>query len=151
MKLADRSRVTSAMRVVCLLLVVACGGSKPATQIGAGSGSGSAEPKGPVKDTRSELERRRDTACESVGSRTTECALADAKAALAAGKVSKKEFDTSTTPDILRKNTDEFVKKCRSGYMSSRQVRVLEVCFKEETACGPFFDCLTHLEDKPGK
>jgi hypothetical protein len=32
--------------------------------------------------------------------------------------------------------------------MSSRQVRVLEVCFKQETECGPLTECLKNLEAK---
>jgi hypothetical protein len=35
--------------------------------------------------------------------------------------------------------------------MSSRQVRVLEVCFKEEQECGPLMSCLDHLKAQPAK
>jgi hypothetical protein len=31
--------------------------------------------------------------------------------------------------------------------MSSRQVRVLEVCDKEEQQCGPLVSCLGHLNE----
>jgi hypothetical protein len=33
--------------------------------------------------------------------------------------------------------------------MSSRQVRVLEVCDREESQCGPLLSCLDHLNEKP--
>ena len=144
MKLSYGPRVSGAMRLV-LVFVVACGGAKPTPTTGSGSGD-----PGPVKDTRTALEKRRDGACEQLGPRITECALADAKAALAAGKITQKDFDSTTTSDILRKNTSEFIKACRVP-MSSRQVRVLEVCFKEEQECGPLADCLTHLNDNVGK
>jgi hypothetical protein len=141
------SRVLVTMRTVIVVLLLAACGGKPAP---AGPGSGSAEPIGIVKDTRSELEKRRDTACEQLGPKLTACAVADAKAELDAGKITKKEFDLNTGSEVQRKNTDEFVKACRVP-MSSRQVRVLEVCFKEEQQCGPLADCLTHLNDNVGK
>src|SRR5687767_12375952 len=146
MKPARSARVSGTMRLA-LILLVACGGGKPTP---AGPGSGSSDAIGPVRDTRSALDKRRDAACEQIGPKITECALADAKAQLAAGKITKKEFDQTTTSDVLRKNTDEFIKACRVP-MSSRQVRVLEVCFKEEQQCAPLADCLTHLNDNVGK
>jgi hypothetical protein len=132
-----------------LVVLLACGGNK--TQpVGPGSGSGSAVVE-PPKDTRTELEKRRDTACEQVGERITQCQVEDAKKDLAAGKVTQKDFDDATKPDWLKQYTAMFVKKCKIP-MSSRQVRVLEVCYKEETECAPFADCLTHLDDQqPGK
>ncbi len=130
------------------LVVVACGGKHtPST----GSGSGSSEPPPPLKDTRTEIEKRRATACESVGKQITACAVADAKAEVDAGRMTKKDFDLNTKPEILDKNTEEFVKKCNTPSMSSRQVRVLEVCSKEEAECAPLLDCLSHLDDKPAK
>jgi hypothetical protein len=129
--------------VIVIAMVAGCGGKQtPKT----GSGSGSAEPVGVVQDTRSELEKRRDVACDDLAPRLTQCALDDAKEALAAGKVSKADFDRDTKPEILRKNTDEAKKSCKVS-LSSRQVRVLEVCSKEETQCGPLIDCLGHLND----
>jgi hypothetical protein len=128
--------------LVVIALLTACGGK----QTPKGTGDGSAEPVGVVKDTRSPIEKRRDVACDDLGPRLTQCALADAKAELAAGKVSKAEFEKDTAPDILRKNTEEAKKACKVP-MSSRQVRVLEVCLKEETECGPLQDCLGHLND----
>jgi hypothetical protein len=126
-----------------VILAAACG-SKQKT--GNGSGSGSAEPAGVVQDTRTEIEKRRDAACDELAPRMTQCALDDAKAALAAGKVSQADFDRDTAPGVLAKNTDEAKKACKVQ-MSSRQVRVLEVCSKEESECGPLQDCLGHLND----
>ncbi len=129
-----------------LVFLFACGGSK--TQpVGPGSGSGSAVVEPPKKDTRTELEKRRDAACEQVGERITQCQVEDAKKSLAAGKVTQKDFDDATKPDWLKQYTAMFVAKCKIP-MSSRQVRVLEVCYKEETECDPFADCLKHLDDQ---
>jgi len=128
-----------------VMLAAACGG-KQKTDTGTGSGSGNGDPPGVVQDTRTEIEKRRDTACDELAPRMTQCALEDAKAALAAGKVSKADFDRDTAAGVLAKNTEEGKKACKVQ-MSSRQVRVLEVCLKEETQCGPLVDCLGHLND----
>ncbi len=136
------------MKALVFVLLVACGGKQTPTT---GSGSGSSEPPPPLKDTRTEIEKRRASACEGVGKKLTSCALDDAKAEVDAGRMSKKDFDLNTKPEILEKNTEEFVKKCNVPSMSSRQVRVLEVCHKEETVCAPFLDCLSHLDEQPAK
>lgn len=135
------------MKWFLVLALAGCGGGNK-TPTGPGN-SGSDTVK-PPPDTRTTIEKRRDVACEAVGKRVTACALEDARAELKAGTVSQKDFDLNTAPEILRKNTEEFVKKCEVP-MSSRQVRVLEVCFKEEDQCGPLMDCLNHLNDKAGK
>ncbi len=127
-------------------LVTACGGSQsPAT--GAGGG-GSAEPV--AKDSRTPFEQRRDTACKQIAPKLTACAVEDAQADLDAGKVTPQVFKQDTSPQVQQKNTEQFVDKC-TGWrdMSSRQVRVLEVCFQQETACGPLRDCLKNLEAAP--
>jgi hypothetical protein len=131
------------MKAFVVVALIACGGKQTPPP---SSGSGSAE-AGPVKDTRNEFQKRLATACESVGKRITECAVADAKKEVAAGRMTQKDFDLNTKPEILEKNTEEFVKKCDVPAMTSRQVRVLEVCHKEETECDPFLDCLSHLND----
>ena len=125
------------------ILAAACGGKQ---KTDTGNGTGSAEPVGVVQDTRTEIEKRRDAACDELAPRMTQCALDDAKAAFAAGKVSKADFERDTAAGVLAKNTEEAKKACKVQ-MSSRQVRVLEVCSKEETQCGPLFDCLGHLND----
>lgn len=150
MKPNDPRCVGMAMKSFVFLVLVACGSGKPApVGPGSGSGSGSAEPI--VKDTRTELERRRDAGCERVAAKLTECAVADAKAERAAGRMSEKDFKLNTDPQLLKKHTEKYVEGCRIPNMSSRQVRVLEVCFKEEQECDPLVDCLTHLNDRNGK
>lgn len=102
----------------------------------------------PPADPRSPIERRRDAACDALGPRLTACAVADARADLAAGKIDQRQFERDTAPAIQRKNTEEFEAQCKAARYSSRQVRVLEVCFREETACAPLLDCLAHLRDR---
>jgi hypothetical protein len=132
------------MKTLLLVVALAACGSKSSTPI-ANAGSGDSEPAGPVTDTRTELEKRRDAACQSLGPRITTCAVEDAKQQLAAGTVKQKDFDASTAPDVQRKNTEEFVKACEKAQYSSRQVRVLEVCQREESQCEPLLACLDNL------
>jgi len=131
-----------------LAVALACGGNKPTTN-GPTNGSDDSAVK-PPPDTRTAIEKRRDAACQQVGEKLTACAVEDAKADLAAGKVSKKEFDLNTAPEILERHTEKFVEQCEVP-LSSRQVRVLEVCYSVEKQCGPLADCLTHLNDNAGK
>jgi hypothetical protein len=100
-------------------------------------------------DTRTAIERRRDAACDQLGPKLTTCAVEDARANLAAGKIDQAQLDRDTAPAIQRKNTDEFERACKATAYSSRQVRVLEVCFHEEPACASLLDCLGHLSDAP--
>ena len=133
------------MKALLFLVLVACGGKQ--TTGGTGSGSSEPPPPPPLKDTRTELEKRLTAACETVGKKLTQCAYDAAKAEVDAGRMTQKDFELNTKPEILEKHTEEFVKKCNVPTMSSRQVRVLEVCHKEETACAPFVDCLSHLTE----
>jgi hypothetical protein len=145
MKQLRAGRVSIMMKNLIFLIAFAACGNKSSTPI-ANSGSDS-EPPGPVTDTRTAIEKRRDTACETLGPRITACALEDAKAQLAAGKVKQKDYDATTAPEVLRKNTDEFIKACKhpkSPY-SSRQIRVLEVCPSAESQCDPMLACLENL------
>lgn len=134
------------MKKLALLFVIACGPKQPTTT----PTNSDSDPPGPVKDTRTELERRRDTACEALGPRISACAVEDAKADLAAGKVSKEQFDKDTASGVVKKNSDEFVEDCSGHDYSSRQVRVLEVCQKEESQCEPLLACLDNL-NKPAQ
>ena len=127
------------MKALALLLLVACGGSKPAAK--------DPEPAGPTKDTRTPFEKRRDPACKAVGERLVTCAVADAKADLDAGKTTKANYDGETSPEIRHKLADEWGKTCRT-FTTSHQLRVLEVCLREEAACEPFADCLQHVNDE---
>jgi hypothetical protein len=98
-------------------------------------------------DPRTPIERRRDAACDALGPKLTACAVADARADLAAGKIDQRQFDDQTAPRWQQKLTAEWLANCKGGRYSSRQVRVLEVCFREETECGPLVACLDHLRD----
>jgi hypothetical protein len=132
-----------------VLLLVACG-PKHSSNVGNSTGSGSGEDPypGPVKDTRTEIEKRRDAACDTLGPRITTCAHEDAKADYAAGKVGKAEYEKNTAPEVLNANTKKFIEACRKAPYSSRQVRVLEVCQKEESECGPLLSCLDNLNQQ---
>lgn len=142
MKPVPRVRVLVPMKSLAFVLLVACGGSKPA----ATTNNGSAEPPGVVTDTRSEIEKRRDAACETLKPRLVQCAVEDAKAELDAGKITQQQFTQDTSPDVKAKLGSEWMKSC-TVEMSSRQVRVLEVCDKEEQQCGPLLSCLAHLNE----
>ncbi len=130
------------MKNLVFVLAIAACGNKGQTQV---SNAGSGDPPGPVRDTRTELEQRRDTACETLGPRITDCAVADAKVALGAGQIKQKDFDEITKPEIKAKNSKDFIDKCAGTEFSSRQVRVLEVCQSQETECEPMLSCLDNL------
>jgi hypothetical protein len=144
------SLAAAALAAALGLGVGACGGAQHAS--GGEPGAAGAQPSAPAApDPRSPIERRRDAACDQLGPRLTACAVADARADLAAGKIDQRQFERDTAPEIQRKNTDEFLKACRGTTYSSRQVRVLEVCPQQETQCGPLLDCLGHLNDHPAR
>lgn len=131
-------------RLLLIAILAACGGSKPKQDPLTGSGSG--DPPGVVADTRSELEKRRDAGCEKLRPRLVQCAADDAKAELDAGRITKQQFDQDTTAEVKAKLGSEWMKACQVE-MSSRQVRVLEVCDREESQCGPLTSCLAHLNE----
>jgi hypothetical protein len=150
-------RVTGAGWLAAWLAVAvwlsACGGPARGAN---GEGGAPREPSPlaasePPAPSRTAIDRRRDAACEQLGPKMTACAVDDARANLAAGKIDRPQFERDTAPAIQRKNTEEFENVCKAQAYSSRQVRVLEVCFREETRCGPLLDCLGHLSDAPGK
>jgi hypothetical protein len=104
--------------------------------------AGEPEPAPPT----TELARRQYAACDRVIPRLTACAVADAKAKMSAEEYAK--LDVENTAPI---HTRENVKKCKNGYMSSRQVRVYEVCDREETACEPLVACLDNATPHEGE
>ena len=123
-------------------VLVACGGkSTPSTT------PPDDDPPGVVQDTRSPIEKRRDAACEQLRPKLVQCAVEDARAEHEAGRMSKQDFEANTASGVQEKLGDEWMKSCRVE-MSSRQVRVLEVCYREEPQCGPLIACLEHL-NKP--
>jgi hypothetical protein len=120
-------------------LVAACSGNGKGP-VGPGSGSGSAPP--PV-DNRSEIEKRRDAACEALQPKLFTCAIEEAKA-----EMSPEAFAKLKPEELRGAHRKEFFGKCKGASYSSRQIRVLEVCFREEKECGPLRDCLLNLEPK---
>ena len=145
---ARRARRGAGVAAAALwLALAACSGKQqPPPKAGSGSAEEPVREPAPAKDTRPELERRRAAACERLGPRLAHCAVEDARARLAAGKITEKQFREDTKPEIARALAEDWRKKCSDGYMSSRQVRVLEVCYREETACAPLEACLGNLK-----
>jgi hypothetical protein len=132
------------MRALVVIAFAACGGSQTPPP----NNDSSAPP--PAHDTRSPFEQRRDVACKQLAPRLTQCAAQDAKADLDAGKTTPQQYQQDTSQQVLAKNTQDFVDKCTTWRdMSSRQVRVLEVCFQQETECGALRACLENLQAKP--
>jgi hypothetical protein len=123
----------------------ACGGPQRASEP-------TAAPADPASaDPRTPIERRRDAACEALGPRLTACAVVDARADFAAGKIDRRQLDLDTAPEWQQKLTAKWRADCKAARYSSRQVRVLEVCFHEETECGPLVACLDHLHDRAAR
>jgi hypothetical protein len=120
----------------------ACGSAQRAPDA---TGGAPADPA--PADPRTPIERRRDTACDALGPKLTACAVADARADFAAGKIDRRQLETDTAPEWQQKLTTKWLADCKGARYSSRQVRVLEVCFHEETECGPLVACLDHLRD----
>lgn len=115
------------------LIATACGGGKHDDTTGAGNRSDAV-------DARTKIEIRRDASCEALGPRLTACAIADARATMTAEELAKLDLE-KTGP----KNTDEFIAGCKRQQLSSRQVRVYEVCLAEETECDPLIACLDNV------
>jgi hypothetical protein len=136
--------LTTMKAMLIAIAVAACSGAQ---QPPPNTGEGSAAPPPPAHDTRTPLEQRRDAACKQLGPRLTQCAAADAKADLTAGKSTPEQYKQDTDPRVLQKNTEEFIDKC-TGWrdMSSRQVRVLEVCFQQAPDCAQLTECLKNLQ-----
>ena len=133
---------------IAALALAACGSSQPPPPADPTPAQMTDQtPGGAPAPKKSPFEQRRDNACNALAPKLTQCALEDAKADLASGKIDQHQFDEDTQPGVLKKNTEVFVEKC-TGWrdMSSRQVRVLEVCFQQETQCGPLRECLKNLE-----
>jgi hypothetical protein len=138
---------------ISLCLLIACGGSKPAQESPGDdddtlpdpgtAAPGEASPEDDLPPAETELQRRQYAACERLIPRLTECAVADARKNLPPDKLA--ELDLEHTAPI---HTRENLKKCKKGQLSSRQVRVYEVCDREETECGPLTECLANALPK---
>lgn len=125
---AMHSSTSAALAVTLLLGVAACGPK---------GGQGPRE--APLPPGPSELERRQAAACEALGPRLTECAIADARATMTPEALA--ELDIEKTAPV---HTREFIASCTADTLSSRQVRVYEVCMREERECAPLLECLRH-------
>lgn len=132
-----------ALMFAMALLLAACG-SKHTTSSDGDTlpddlrSNGSGDPP-PVTD----LEKRKGAACEQLGPRITECAIADARATMTPEELAT--LDVENTGPI---HTREFVASCKGQTLSSRQVRVYEVCMREETECAALTACLEHASPK---
>ncbi len=123
--------------LLLIAALVACGGSqKPDPTAG-----DPAPVAAPVKDSRTPYEKRRDTACAAIQPKLSQCALADAKATM-----SPKELAELKPDELMDAHKQKWLKECESSQMSSRQVRVLEVCDHEESECAPLGECQKNLE-----
>lgn len=140
-----RMRIRFLWAAAAALVLAACG-----PKSSSGSGEGDTLPDDlskpqtelePPPKPQTELERRQAAACEQLGPRITECAVEDARAKLPPEKLA--ELDLENTAPV---HTREFIKNCVAQPMSSRQVRVYEVCQAEETECGPLLACLEHAD-----
>ncbi len=89
----------------------------------------------------SELQRRQRAACAALGPKLTQCAVADARASMSPADLAKLDI-AHTAP----KHTEVFIDECNAEQYSSRQVRVLEVCFREETDCELLTECLANVK-----
>jgi len=128
---------------IAVVFLVACGGGQKSAEPAGGPGSGV------VTDTRSDFDKRLETACAAVGKKLTACAVADTDAKLAAGEIKQKDHDELVKPQFQDALTSKYVEKCdQPAKRSSRQIRVLEVCLQQEPACDPLLDCLDNL-NKP--
>ncbi|MBA3452584.1 MAG: hypothetical protein H0T42_05735 [Deltaproteobacteria bacterium] len=134
--------------LVLICALAACGGKQ---STGTGTGTGSDENAGVVEDTRTPFELRLDAACDALGPRLTQCAVDDSKAELAAGRITQQQFADLTSDQMRHALDKDWANKCNKADRSSRQVRVLEVCHAEETACSPLLDCLENLNKEPAK
>jgi hypothetical protein len=130
------------MRTASFLLLLlacgSCGGAKPEPDppiTGTASGV--------VEDDRTQLQIRQEAACEQTGRKLKQCAIEDNQRQ---SPEERREADVENTAPILER---EYIKACTEAEMSSRQVRVHEVCLREESECEPFLDCLDNA--KPQK
>lgn len=132
--------MTRWMTLACVLML-GCGGGGGGGGAASGGGSTPAPPAGPT-----ELEVRRDAACEALGPRLTACAVEEARRTMSAEELAK--LDLEKTAPV---HTEEFIGECKRQQLSSRQVRVYEVCLAEESECEPLVACLDNVNPTSGE
>lgn len=124
------------MRIaIVLVLLAACGNKNPPAD------DTLPDDRPPDPPPQTELQQRQGAACEQLGPRLTDCAIADARATMTPEQLA--ELDVEKTAPL---HTREMIKQCKEQTMSSRQVRVYEVCMREETECGPLTACLENAK-----
>ncbi len=74
--------------LIAILLLAACGNPKTGDST-TPSGSNT-DPPPPMKDTRSDFEKRLDAACNALGPTLTTCAVSDANEKLRSGEIKQK-------------------------------------------------------------
>lgn len=124
------------MRIALLLVVLAACG-KPARS----NDDTLPDNREPAPPPQTELQQRQGAACEQLGPRLTDCAIADARATMTPEQLA--ELDVERTAPL---HTREMTKQCKEQTMSSRQVRVYEVCLREETECEALTACLENAK-----
>src|SRR5687767_2709928 len=113
---AAMSKVVPVVLALTFSVLAACGGKgKPADDT---------LPDNRPDDAagRSEIEVRRDAACETLGPKITTCAIADARRTMTPEELA--ELDPEKVAPV---HTREFITDCKGQSLSSRQVRVYEV------------------------
>ena len=91
--------LNAALVAVMAVVALGCGGAPPPPPA-------NVEPvAGPARAAPTALERRRDAACDRLGPRLTACAVEDARADFAAGKIDRAQLTADTAPDVQRRLT----------------------------------------------
>ncbi len=127
-----------------LVLTAACSGSssKPSDTTPEPVGDPPPPPMVGGRPATTEIQQRQAAACEQLGPKITACAIADARATMSAEDLAKLKIE-ETAPTHTRK----FIEGCLEPALSSRQVRVYEVCMREESECDALLACLEHVND----
>lgn len=127
---ASRPLAASLAALVAASLTLGCGGS---------AATPPAAPATPPAKT--EFQRRQEAACDELGPKLTQCAYESAKRTLTPEQMKKQHVEEKRAD-----HTALFVEQCRAQQMSSRQLRVYEVCMREERECEPLISCLEHAK-----
>jgi len=75
--------------------------------------------------------------CEAMCTRTTACALEDARATMPPDQVKELE-----QPEILAANTNQCKNECVLSEISMRQIKVAKACSDADGTCAELFECL---------
>ena len=68
--------------------------------------------------------------------------MADAKATMSEEELAKLDLE-----NVAPEHTRKFAAACKEPKLNSYQVRVYEVCHREETECDALLACLDHISD----